>query len=738
LLSRPEIEDLRGLGVFEDVAAYTDLGLYNASGEGRPEELPSTITTHNLFSVLGVPLQLGGTWPRQADDSRGFNLVISHGLWQRRFGGDPAVVGRTMTLDGAPGYLILGVAAKGFAFPANADLYRSIGINARPESYHDRSIRGTWALGRLRRGVTVARARAEVEALGRRLENDFPATNTGLGLSAAPLRDLYVGHVRPYLVLLLGAVSLVLLVACANVMNLLLVRALAREREVTIRTALGASPRRIVRQLMTESVLLAVIAGVLGLLLAYGGVRVLSELVRLEFPTWMAVRVDGGVLAFTALLSLLTGTLAGLAPALRAARIDLTETLKEGGRGGASGGPRHRRLRGAFVVAEVALSVVLLVSAGLLLRSFRRLAHADPGFRPGGLLTFRAELGWRAYPTLEANAAFHRALLERLRALPGVREAATATNLPLSGMPPDTDAITIEGQGVDEQYRNPFVSVVGASPGYFGALGIPLRSGRAFEPTDTKDTLPVAILSESTAQRFFPEGDALGRRLKIGAPTRTSPAPAPWLTVVGVAGDVKRARLADAGSLDVYVPVEQYREGTVWAILRTDADPRLLARAAPEQVLAVDPNQSYFDVKAMPDRIGDRIWPQRLAGSLFGAFAALALLLAAIGLYGILAYGVAQRTREIGVRMALGADVTSVLGLVIGEGLRYTAAGLALGGAASLLVTRAVRGLVYEVGPYDPLAFGGAMVSLVAVGLLASALPARRAAAIQPMKALRD
>jgi predicted permease len=451
----------------------------------------------------------------------------------------------------------------------------------------------------------------------------------------------------------------------------------------------------------------------------------------------MVVRLDGGVLAFTAFLSLSTGALAGLAPALRVVRVDLTDTLKEGARG-ASGGPRHRRLRGAFVVTEVALSVVLLVSAGLLLRSFRRLADTDPGFRAGGLLTFRAELGWKAYPTLEANAAFHRALLERLRALPGVREAATATNLPLSGMPPDTDAITIEGQSADGQYRNPFVNIVGASPAYFAALKIPLRSGRAFETTDVKDTLPVAILSESTARRFFPGGEALGRRLKIGAPTRSSPAPAPWVTVVGVAGDVKHARLADAGSLDVYVPVEQYREGTVWAIVRTDAAPRLLARAGPEQVLAVDPNQSYFDVKAMPDRIGDRVWPQRLAGSLFGAFAALALLLAAIGLYGVLAYGVAQRRREIGVRMALGAGTRSVLALVVGEGMRYTAAGLAVGCAGSLVMTRVVRGLLYEVGPYDPLAFVGAIVSLVAVAILASALPARRAAAIEPRKALRD
>jgi putative ABC transport system permease protein len=732
-LSYREIRDFQELtGVFQDVAAYTDQGQYNASGHGRPEELVSTITTQNLFGVLGTPLLLGAPWPEVLDRTRDFKLVISHDLWQRRFGGDPDVVGRTLTLDGAPGYEILGVLPRGFAFPIRSDLYRSNGIAADAAAYENRSDRGRWGVGRLREGVTLARAEAALTDLAERLERDFPDSNTGVRYRMTPLREMYAGDARPYLLLVFGAVALVLLIACANVANLLLSRALGREREVGVRLALGAPRGSVLRLLLVESMTLAAVGGALGVLLAWLSLGLLTSLIRLDLPIWLSIDLSWEVLLGGVVASLLVGMLTGALPAWRTGRADLASPLKEGARG-ASSGVRQRNLRSALVVSEVAFAVMLLVGAGLLVRSFRALASTSPGFDVESLLTFRVELGWRAYPDLATTTAFGRALLEDLRALPGVEVAAFVSNLPLGGRPKVDVSVLVDGQAAAEQRANPFLNLRVASADAFRALRIPLLGGRVFGDEDRADGVPVAVISSATAERLWPGQDPVGMRMKVGAVDDA----APWRTVVGVVGDVRHEAFGAPASLDVYLPAEQSATGGHYFLLRTRGDPLALARAAPELVWDVDPDQSFFDVRTMRERVEDRIWVPRLASLLSGGFAALAALLAAIGVYAVLAYSVAQRTRELGLRQALGASRGHLSRQIVFECLRLTAAGGAIGLLAALALASAIRPLLYGVSVIDPPTLSVAAGALLLLAVSAAWLPARRAMRVAPLEALR-
>lgn len=730
-LAVPELDDILGLPMIDAAAMYTDQGMYNASGFGTPEELPATIATHNLFRVLGVEPLIGTTFPANLDRARGFGLVVGHGLWQRKFGSDPNIVGRTMTLDGAPGYTIYGVMPPGFTFPTHSDLYRSSGISADAKYYQRRDARDRLVLARLKPGATVAQARSALDALGARLEREFPASNAGLRFNVTPLRDMYSSQVEAYAWLLLGAVVLVLVVACANVANLLLSKAITEDRETAVRVALGAGRWRLLRLQLVESLLFAALGAAGGLGLAVIGVEALTRLVPVQLPPWMTVRFDASVGVFLAVITVGTAVAAGLVPAARRFGRAPYAALKDGARG-SSAGPGQRRLRDGLVVAEMAVAVVLIVGAGLLLQSVWRLHRVDLGYRTEATLTFRVELGWRAYGTLEQVLAFHRQVLDRLQALPSVQQVTFDNNLPLSGKPRDPAAIRIAGQSADEEALNPFVHPHFVGPRYFEVMGIPIRQGRGFDERDRRETQAVVVVSQRLAERVWPGQDAIGQRLQTpGAGSGE------WQTVVGIAAPVLHHELDGDPGFDVYFPYTQKLTAGPYYVIRTAGDPSSLAQAATRIIGETDPNQSFLDVQTYEIRIANRMWQRRLAGVLFTSFAVLAIALAAGGLYGVLSYIVGQQTREMGVRLALGATASEVVRHVIRHGLRLALVGVTCGLLAALALARLTANLLYEVSPADPVTFAAGAVLLLGIAGLACYAPARRASHVDPIVALR-
>ncbi len=731
-----ELKDMREqTASFEQIGAYIPGAQYNYSGDGAPEEFSAILATREFFQVMGVPQMHGGVWPEEYDRERNFGVVLSYEVWQRRFGGDPNVLGRKITLDAAPFYTIYGVMPPQFNFPASTQLFRSIAISKFLPNYEQRDKRNVYAIARLKPGVTAEQARAELNAFSQRLAQTYPALNQGLSFTLKPLRDFSVGDVRPYLWLLLAAVGFVLLIACTNVINLLLARSLAREREIAIRTALGAGRGRLIRQLLTESLLLASLGGLLGLAFAVGWVRLLKGLIRAELPTWIAIDLDWRVLVFTLAVSLFTGLIAGLAPALQVSKPDLNELLKEGAKGSQGG---RQGLRKALIVAEVALAMVLLIGAGLLVKSFLRLQQTDLGFNPGNLLTMRVALPWRKFNDQqgpERQKQFFQQLLERLSALPGVETAALTSNLPLAAERQEGKlTFTVEGQSADEQQRNPFVNDIRVSPNYFQAMGIPLVAGRTLTEFDTAATERVGVISQRLAERLFPGQNPLGKRLKVGDLFSQSQ----WTTIVGVVRNVKHEEVAGDGGLDLYATYQQVGESNMYLLLRTNVPPLNLADAATRAVWASDPEQSVFNVTTMETRIADTVWQRRLSGTLFLVFAALALALAAIGIYGVMSYAVSQRKREIGIRMALGAQPKDVLRMIVGQGARLIALGLGVGLVVALLGSRLIHSLLYGISSADPLVYVSVLAVLTAVALLACWLPARRATRVDPLQALRQ
>jgi putative ABC transport system permease protein len=737
-LSMLELKDLREqTQVFESVAPYVPGAQYNYSGDGPPEELAAALVSRDLFNTLGVPLLHGGLWPESYDRERNFGVILTYDLWKRRFGGDPNVLGRKIALDAAPFYVIYGVTPQGFNFPGNAQLLRSIGINDYMPDFKNRDARNVYAVARLKPGVSYEQAGAELNAFSRRMSETYPSINAGLSFTLKPLRDLYAGDVRPYLWLLLAAVGLVLLIACANVINLLLARSLAREREIAIRTALGAGRSRLIRQLLTESLLLAIAGGTAGLVTGWGWVKLLRPFVRAEMPAWVAIEIDWRVLGFTMAVSILAGLIAGLAPALQASKPDLNELLKEGAKG--SQGGARQQLRKALVIAEIALALALLIGAGLMVKSFLRLQQTELGFRPDNLLTLRVALPWRKYATAptpdQATAKqFYQQLLERLAALPGVESAAITSNLPLSSERQEGKlTFTVEGQSVEEQQRNPYLNALRASPNYFQTIGVQLLKGRLLNEFDKEESERVGVISRRLAERAWPGQDPIGKRLKTGGVNSQGR----WTTVVGVVGDVKHEEIAGEGGFDLYVSYQQFGDANMYLLLRTEVAPMALAESATRAVWSVDPEQSTFDTMTMEDRIAGVIWQRRLSGALFAVFAGLAMALASVGIYGVMSYIVSQRTREIGVRMAMGARPRDVLKLVIGQGAKLIAAGLGAGLIVAFIAARIINSLLYQVSATDPLTYLVLPSLLAAVALLACYIPARRAMKVDPMTALR-
>jgi putative ABC transport system permease protein len=724
--------------VFEELGAFRTTS-YDLSGLGEAERVRAARVSAGLFPLLGVQPALGRVFAREEDQPGHLVAVLSDGLW-RRFGADPGVVGRTVALDRKP-YTIIGVMPPRFEFPLRGPQFHSepaelwLPMAFTPEELRVRGDNfNNSVIARLKPGVTLARANADVMAIARRIQELFPPDvrkDFNLEASVVPYREQVVGGVRTLLLVLLGAVGFVVLIACANVANLLLTRAAARQKEIAIRTALGASRLRLVCQLLSESALLALLGGALGLLLAYWGTDLLVAVIPGSIPRSQEIAVDLQVLGFTLALSLATGLVFGAGPAVAATRTRVNETLKEGGRGSAAGVHRSR-LHGALIISEVALALVLLAGAGLLVRSFIHLRETDPGFRPQQVLTMSVSLAPSKYAQPEQVRAFFQRLLERLQSQPGVKAVGAGTDLPLEGS--WLRAFSAEDRPEPEAGKFPVIYHTAVRGDYFEALGIPLKRGRYFSEQERPEAPCEVVLSESMARRFWPGEDPIGKRLKWGARQTETP----WLAVVGVVGDVKQAALEVETQPHTYEPYWQAEHRRTWQIaVRAAMAPSALTSAVRAQVRALDPEQPVTRVRTMEQVISTSMAPRRLNMFLLVVFASAATLLAAIGIYGVMAYSVTQRTHEIGVRMALGARRGDVLRMVIRQGMTLVLIGVGIGLGGALALTRVLASFLYGVKPTDPLTFAAVSVLLAAVALLADYIPARRATRVDPMIALR-
>ena len=710
-------------GVFERMAAYVANTDTFAGAEG-PERLDMAAVSWDVFDLLGIRPALGRGFTAAEDLPKQNNvIVLSDGMWQRRFGADPGVLGRSIQLGGAP-VTIVGVMPPGFHFPGRAvEYWRPIAldpVNA-TRGAHFLSV-----IARLKPHVSAAEASAAMKTLAEGLARQYPDTNRNESIETIAAHDLIVGPVRPMLLTLLAAVAVVVLIACANVANLLLVRASVREKEIAIRAAMGAGRRRLVMQMLAESVTLALFGGALGVLLAWLALDPIRTLSAGSIPRVADVALDRGVLAFAFVVSVATGILFGLAPAWQASRGTLGTTLKEGGRSSTSAG---HRLRSALLVAEVALSLVLLVGATLLLRSFAKLSNVDPGFRPENVLAFRVALQRATYPEPHHRIAFYRRLLERLRTTPGVAAAGMVHQLPIrDGY---MLSFSIDGRAVAPGDR-PSATFRSVSPGYFGALRIPIVRGRGFTAQDSEKAPMVALVDEAFVRRHFPNEDPIGRGLDIGNNTDGD------YRIVGIVGDVRHDGLALAPSPTMYVPFEQDTFSSMWMLIRTTGNPDGFAGAARLAVREIDPALPAFAITTLTQVIGDSIAERRFSMMLLGVFALVALFLAAVGLYGVVAYTVSRRTQEIGVRMAIGAGRGDVLRLVLRGGMKLAVAGVAIGLAGALALARLVATMLFGVTPFDPVSYVTTAAVLIAISALACYVPARRAMDVDPLVALRS
>jgi putative ABC transport system permease protein len=728
-VSLADFEDLRRQNrSFQGLVAYAGRR-FNLTGSDRPEALRGAGVSADFFHTLKMEPALGRGFRPEEDRLGGERVaVLSDGLWRRRFGADPGIVGRTLMLDGEP-RTVVGVAPPGTGLPLRGEIWVPLAANPAEES---RGAHHLTVLGRLKPGVTLARARTELAQIAARLERQYPDSNAGWGTVVLPLGEFAVEEVRASLLILLVFVSFVLLIACADVANLLLARVAAREREIALRAALGASRARLVRQVLTETLILFLAGGALGLLLAGWGTRALIALDPDGIPRAQEVHLDGRVLLFTLAVSLGTGLLFGLIPALTGAGRRLSESLKEGGRGMA-GGVRGRLVRNFLVLAQVALTLVLLLGAGLLIQSFARLQAVDPGFRPAGAIAAQLALPPAKYGKPERQIAFYRGLLERVRALPGVEQAGLIYPLPLG----DSDlvfAFSVAGRPAPPPNAVPNANARTASPGAFQALGIPLRRGRLFDERDTPSGMPVVVVNETMASRVWPGENPLGKRIAFGDPKDPK---LQWSTVVGVVGDVRHEALGKEAGSEVYLP--QFQQPIPYAVLvvRGGGDPARLAAPVREAVKSLDPDLPVDKVTTLRDVVAASLAQSRFKAVLLALFAGLALVLAVVGVYGVVSYSVAQRTHEIGVRMALGAGRDSVLLLVVRQGMTQVLIGLALGLAGAWYASRLLAGEIYGLSVTDPLTFVAMPLALGLVALAANYFPARRATQVDPLVALR-
>ena len=730
--SPPEFLDVRRYATaFSDVAAMQSTGVSIRVGD-TPELIPGQRVSANFFKLLGAEARLGRTFvPEEEQLGRDTVLVLSHGLWQRRFASDPEIVGRAINANGRT-HTVIGVAPPGFRDPwvPNAEMWVPLAFTE--QQLTQRGNHFLSVVARIKPSLTLEQARADMERVTAQIkeENTF-YTTFEYKVLINPLLDEYVGDIRPALLLLMGSVGLVLLIACTNVANLLLVRASAREREIGIRAALGAGRRRLVRQMLTESMLLVAAGAVAGIVLARVGVFMLNAAAQQSFPRLADASLDLSTLAFTAVIAAGTGAVFALIPAIQGSRGVSAESLKGGARGSTTGGSRLR-LRRALVTAEVALSLLLLVGAGLLIKSFMRLQQVDGGFDPQGVLTMQVALPQARYSTPEQIRSFFRELSSRVAVIPGVNTVGAVSLLPLSGGG-TSGTVTLDNPTVDPE-SPPEADQRIATPGYFEAMGIRVIRGRTFEEADDETAAPVAIIDESLAQKFWPNEDPIGRRIKRGGAQSTSP----WTTIVGVVRHVRYRTLEEPSRVQVYWPHAQVPSFFMSLTVKTALDPQSLTRTIQSEVASLDPDQPVSLVRTMEELTATSVLRRRLTMTLLTSFAAVALVLAAVGIYGVISYWVTQRSQEIGIRMALGAHRLHVLKLVIGQSMSVLLMGVLLGLAGAFALTRLMVGLLYEVSATDAATFVAYSAGLALVGLVASYVPARRATQVNPITALRE
>jgi len=715
--------------VFESMTIFQETS-FTLTGVSEPERINGTETSVELLSTLGVAPVSGRGF--RADDGRpGAEKVVlvGHGLWQRRFGGEP-LVGRTIELDREP-HTVIGIMAKEFGFPEFAQLWVPLQIDPAAAAAA-RGAHSYDAIGTLKPGVSQEQARVDLAVVAGQLAQAYPRTNTDIGVRTEPLRERSLpGELRLAFVVFLAVVAFVLLIACANIANLLLGRAVVRDREMAVRAALGAGRWPILRLLMIENLLIAAMGGAAGLLLGRGARDALVAAVPIEIPIWMRFDIDANVVAFVVLLAVVASAVFGLLPALRASRRDVVAVLNESGTRSATGGAG--RLRNALVVAEIAIAVVLLVSGGLVIRGFVRLINIDPGFRPSNLLTLRVVLPEVGYDSDDRRRAFVNDLLPRLGTLAGVQRAAVVSSLPLTGGA-SVYVITIEGAPPPLPGRNPDAGFIVTSTGYFETIGIPLRKGRVFDEHDGQPgTEPVVIVNETLASRHWPGQDPIGKRLRLGDAASAQP----WMTVVGVVGDVRQRSLDTPVRAAMYVPHLQRPLRGFSVIVRTAGPPLALVDQVRRTIHSLDRDLPVSSVFTM-DRVMVRsLWQPRLFSWIFAVFAGVALVLAVVGVYGVVSYSVAQRTREIGIRVALGAAQGRIRAMVLRQGMRATAIGVGIGLGLAVAVTRVMGALLYGVSPTDPLTFGLVTFVLGATAMVACLVPALRATRVDPIVALR-
>jgi putative ABC transport system permease protein len=745
-ISEPELIDLvQTCQSFENLAAYKAGGA-NLTGTGDPVRINTAAVNASLFPILGVSAMQGRVFLEEEDQpGRNKVVLVSSKLWRSRFAADPRVVGTSIGLNGE-NYTVLGIMPDGFQYPDRDDLWVPLAIDkAKPSNRGNHSLE---VVGRLKSGVSSEQASAELNRVALMLQeqnpNNYPQTS-GWGLFLVPMLDETVGDIKPALFVLLGAVLFVLLIACANIANLLLARSSAREKEIAVRASLGARRARLVRQLLTESIMLALTGGIIGVLLAYAGIKSFVAFGPRDIPRIEEISLDWRVLGFSLLLTLITGLVFGLAPALRISRPDLHDSLKEGARG--STGSRNR-LRSVLVLAEVALALVLLVGAGLMLKSFAKLLDLNLGYRTDNILTMRISLPSNKYKEDKQVASFYDQLLDKVKGLPGVTGAGAISHLPLSGSY-TSGSVAVEdqaaGQGLPLFVGYPYIETDQrtASVDYFNTLGIQLIKGRLFTDADNSTAPKVAIVDESFERRFWPNSTALGQHVSVGFDQATQKIQ--WGEIVGVVGhinhygvdQVKQYQLKFEGREQLYVPIDQRPDQRMYLAVRTSVEPTGLVGAVRSQVLSLDPEQPAYDIRTMDDRLSDSVSQRRLNMLLMAGFSTIALVLAVVGIYGVLSYSVTQRTHEIGIRMALGAQQRGVLALVVRQGMKLVVIGLAMGSLAALMLTRLMQGLLFGVSATDPPTFITISLTLSVVALLACLIPARRASRVDPMVALR-
>jgi putative ABC transport system permease protein len=733
-VSATDVADWRSQNsVFEDVTTYQSYRPI-MSGIGEAERIPGMGVGDGYFKIMRIEPILGRAFTSEEQiDGQDMVVILSYGLWQHRFGGDPNVVGKSVLLNSRPHTIVGVMPAELHSLPttlidAPAEFYRPVGENYDSEQ---RSARHLRAIARLKSGVTLAQAQLEMDVISGRLEQQHPRHNTGYGVRLVSLPEDSVGGLRQTLLLLFGAVAFVLLIACANVGNLLLARSTARQKEIAIRAALGAGRTRLIRQFLTESMLLAVLGGGLGLLLALWGTGFVESLGSRVTPLLHGIDIDSRVLGFTVVISLLAGIVFGLAPALHVSKPDLNESLKQGGRTSGSDFGRNR-LGGSLVVSEVAMALVLLVCAGLLIQSLMRLRDINPGFNPENMLTMNVTLPGVKYPKSANWITFYRNLVDRLEALPGVQGAGVTSVLPFSG--------NFDGRSlVIEDHPKPpgqeiSVDLYITTPGYLRTMAIPLTKGRELAEQDTESAPMVTLINETMARDLWPNQDPLGKRIKFPGSEKT---PQTWRTIVGVVSDVNQFALDKKPPMQIYLAEAQSPTSFMTLVVRTVSDPKTMIASVRQEIRAIDPDQAVYGIATMEELLSNSISLRRFSMLLLVVFAAVALTLAALGIYGVVSFSVTQRTREIGIRMALGAARGDIVKLVVSHGMALTLSGVAIGLIAAFGLTRLMTSLLYGVSATDPVTFAVISVILTGVALGACFVPARRATKVDPMVALR-